>query len=193
MWMNPLWSFKMEGRKNIKRGKTYVIISNHQSMLDIVVLYGLFRHFKWVSKKENFSIPIIGWLMRMNRYIEIDRGSTGTYLGMMRKISATLKGGSSVLMFPEGTRQPGEGFGVFRDGAFRMALENEAGIIPVVLDGTAAAVPKGKLILPGKQRIVVKIMSEIPFESFRGKTPKELTNEVRELMISEYNKLRVVS
>lgn len=193
MWLNPLWSFKMTGRKNIKRGKTYVIISNHQSMLDIVVLYGLFRHFKWVSKKENFSIPIIGWLMRMNRYIEIDRGSTGTYLGMMRKISVTLKGGSSVLMFPEGTRQPGGGIGPFRDGAFRMALENQVGIIPVILDGTAAAIPKGKIILPGKQRIVVKIMNEISCENFRGKTPKELTKEVRELMIFELNTLRAIS
>lgn len=193
MWLNPLWSFKMTGRKNIKRGKTYVIISNHQSMLDIVVLYGLFRHYKWVSKKENFSIPIIGWLMRMNRYIEIDRGSTGTYLGMMRKISATLKGGSSVMMFPEGTRQSGGGIGTFRDGAFRMALENQVGIIPVILDGTADAVPKGKIILPGKRRIVVKIMNEIPFENIKGKTPKELTREIRELMISELNTLRAIS
>ena len=47
-------------------------------MLDILVLYGLFRHYKWVSKKENFRIPIIGWLMRLNRYIEIERGRMGS-------------------------------------------------------------------------------------------------------------------
>lgn len=190
MWLNPLWSFKMTGRKNIKRGKTYVIISNHQSMLDIVVLYGLFRHFKWVSKKENFSIPITGWLMRMNRYIEIDRGSKGSYLSMMKKINSTLKSGSSILMFPEGTRQPEGGIGPFSDGAFRMALENQVGLIPVILYGTANAVPKGKIILPGRRKIIAKILNEIPYENFREKTPKELTNEIRGLMISEYNKLK---
>jgi 1-acyl-sn-glycerol-3-phosphate acyltransferase len=192
IWLNPLWPIKITGRKNIQWGKTYVIISNHQSMLDILVLYGLFRHYKWVSKKENFSIPIIGWLMKLNRYIEIDRGSMGTYLGMMRKISTTLKSGSSVLMFPEGTRQPGGDIGPFRDGAFRMALENQVGIIPVILDGTAAAVPKGKIILPGRRRITVKVMNEIPYENFKGKTPKELTIEVREMIIIEYDKLRAV-
>jgi 1-acyl-sn-glycerol-3-phosphate acyltransferase len=192
IWVNPLWPLTITGRKNIKRGKTYVIVSNHQSMLDILVLFGLFRHYKWVSKKENFRIPIIGWLMRLNRYIEIDRGNMETYLSMMRKINKTLKSGSSIMMFPEGTRQPGEGIGPFRDGAFRMALENKVGIIPVILDGTAAAVPKGKIILPGRRRITLKILNEIPYNDFRGKTPKELTNEIRELMLLEFNKLGVV-
>jgi 1-acyl-sn-glycerol-3-phosphate acyltransferase len=189
IWLNPLWSLKMTGRKNIKRGRTYVIVSNHQSMVDIVVLYGLFRHYKWVSKKENFNIPIIGWLMRLNRYIEIERGSTGSYLNMMKKIRNTLRGGNSVLMFPEGTRHPDAGIGPFRDGAFRMALDNKVGLIPVILNGTANTIPRGKIILTGKQRITAKILPEIPYESFRGKTPRELMNEVREMMIKEYKEI----
>jgi 1-acyl-sn-glycerol-3-phosphate acyltransferase len=190
IWLNPYWSLKMTGRENIRRGKTYVIISNHQSMVDILVLYGLFRHYKWVSKKENFKIPIIGWLMRMNRYIEINRGNTGSYLKMMKKIRNTLRSGNSVLMFPEGTRHPAGGIGPFRDGAFRMALENQAGLIPVILNGTANTIPRGKLILTGKQRLIAKILPEIPFESFRGKTPGELMNEVREMMIKELKELQ---
>lgn len=190
IWLNPLWPLKMTGRKNIKRGRTYVIISNHQSMLDILVLYGLFRHYKWVSKKENFSIPIIGWLMRLNRYIELERGSTGSYLGMMKKIRYTLRNGNSILMFPEGTRNPGGGLGPFRDGAFRMAIENQVGLIPIVLDGTASTIPKGKIILTGRQNIRVRILPEIPYESFKNKTPGQLMNEVRDLMIREYTELK---
>lgn len=186
IWLNPYWPVKIAGRKNIKWGKTYVIISNHQSMVDILILYGLFRHYKWVSKKENFSIPIIGWLMRLNRYIEIERGRTGSYLGMMKKIRNTLSSGNSILMFPEGTRQTGGKIGPFRDGAFRMALENHVGLIPVVLNGTAHTIPKGRIILTGKQKITVKVLPEIPYESFREKTPKELMNEVRDIMIKEY-------
>jgi len=194
IWLNPLWPLKMTGRKNIRWNRTYVIISNHQSMLDILVLFGLFRHYKWVSKKENFSIPIIGWLMRLNRYIELERGSTGSYLAMMKKIRRTLSEGNSILMFPEGTRNPNSGsLGPFRDGAFRMALENKVGIIPVVLDGTAHTIPKGKIILTGKQRLRVKVMPEIPFESFKDKTPGQLMNEVRELMIREFNEISVKS
>ena len=166
-----------------------MIISNHQSMLDILVLYGLFRHYKWVSKKENFSIPIIGWLMRLNRYIEIERGRTGSYLNMMKKIRNTIESGNSILMFPEGTRQPAGGIGPFRDGAFRMALENKVGLIPVIMNGTASTIPKGKIILTGRHRITVKVLPEIPYESFREKTPKELMNEVREIMIQEYKEL----
>jgi 1-acyl-sn-glycerol-3-phosphate acyltransferase len=183
----------MTGRKNIKRGMTYIIVSNHQSMVDILVLFGLFRHYKWVSKKENFKIPIIGWLMRLNRYIEIERGSTGSYLNMMKKIRKTLNNGNSILMFPEGTRNPGGSLGPFRDGAFRMALENHMGLIPVVLDGTACTIPKGKLILTGRQRIRAKILPEIPYDSFRKKTPAELMNEVREIMIKEYKEISVSS
>ena len=190
IWLNPLWPLKMTGRKNIKRSRTYVIISNHQSMLDILVLYGLFRHYKWVSKKENFSIPIIGWLMRLNRYIELERGSTGSYLGMMKKIRHTLRNGNSILMFPEGTRNPGGGLGPFRDGAFRMALENHVGLIPIVLDGTAYTIPKGKIILTGRQNIRAKVLPEIPYESFKDKTPGQLMNEVRDLMIREFAELK---
>ncbi len=193
IWLNPLWPLKMTGRKNIKRGMTYIIVSNHQSMVDILVLFGLFRHYKWVSKKENFKIPIIGWLMRLNRYIEIERGSTGSYLNMMKKIRKTLNNGNSILMFPEGTRNPGGSLGPFRDGAFRMALENQVGLIPVVLDGTACTIPKGKLILTGRQRIRAKILPEIPYDSFREKTPAELMNEVREIMIKEYKEISVSS
>ena len=127
--------------------------------------------------------------MRLNRYIEIDRGSTGSYLNMMKKIINTLRNGNSVLMFPEGTRHPVGGIGPFRDGAFRMAQENQVGLIPVILNGTANTIPKGKLILTGKQKLTAKILPEIPYESFSEKTPKELMNEVREMMIKEYKKL----
>ena len=189
MWLNPLWPTRICGRENIKQGKTYVIISNHQSMLDILVLYGLFRHYKWVSKKENFSIPIIGWLMRLNRYVEIDRSSKRSYMNTLHKVEQHLIRGNSVLMFPEGTRGPGGLIQPFKEGAFRMALENRVGIIPVLLDGTVATIPRGKIILSGKTPITVRVYPEIPYESFRDKSSKQLMNEVRDWMMEEYEKV----
>jgi len=189
IWLNPLWPTTISGRYNIKRGKTYVILSNHQSMLDILVLYGLFRPYKWVSKKENFKIPIIGWLMRLNRYVEIDRGSKESYRKLLATTGNLLQKGNSILMFPEGTRGPGGNIQHFKDGAFRMAIDNQANIILVVLDGTGLTIPRGGVIMSGRKRIRVKICQEIPFESFMNKSAKELMAEIREMMLIEYNRL----
>jgi 1-acyl-sn-glycerol-3-phosphate acyltransferase len=60
-WLNPLWRVRIEGREKIRPGTAYVMVANHQSLLDILVLFRLFVHFKWVSKIENFRVPAIGW------------------------------------------------------------------------------------------------------------------------------------
>jgi len=190
IWLNPLWKCRIYGRNKIKWNKTYVIISNHQSMFDILVLYGLFRPYKWVSKKENFSIPIIGWLMRLNRYLEIYRGKLDSYAKLMINAKEYIQNGNSLLMFPEGTRYPGGSLGPFRDGAFRMAVESRIGILPVILDGTSHTIPKGGVIMTGKHNIIVKILDEVPYESFRDKKPKELMKEMREMMVKEYDAIR---
>jgi len=73
-WANPAWPVRISGRAKIRRDEAYVMVANHQSLLDILVLFRLFVHFKWVSKIENFRIPLIGWNMRLNRYIQLRRG-----------------------------------------------------------------------------------------------------------------------
>ena len=70
-WVNPAWRIRIEGREKMRRGTPYVMIANHQSFLDVLVLYRLFAHFKWVSKVENFRVPIVGWQMALNRYIRL--------------------------------------------------------------------------------------------------------------------------
>ncbi len=73
-WLNPAWPVKVVGREKIDPNETYVMVANHQSLLDIFVLFRLFTHFKWVSKIENFRIPFIGWNMYLNGYIQLKRG-----------------------------------------------------------------------------------------------------------------------
>jgi len=189
MWINPLWPMSINGREHIRRGQTYVIISNHQSMLDIPVLYGLFSHYKWVSKKENFSIPIIGWLMRLNNYVELDRSSKKSYLNTMDHVKKHLGMGNSVMMFPEGTRGPAGQLQQFKEGAFRMALDSKVGILPVLLDGTAGTFPRGKIIFSGRIKIKVRIYPEIPYEHFREKDSKQLMKETKDWMMEEYDRM----
>ncbi|KPL13266.1 MAG: hypothetical protein AMS23_02940 [Bacteroides sp. SM1_62] len=189
IWFNPLWRVRIRGRRNIPWRRPSVIVSNHQSMLDILVLYHLFVPYKWVSKKENFRIPIIGWLMRLNAYLEIRRGERNSYGQLMEKVRYFLGIGSSILIFPEGTRFPGGHLGPFREGAFRMAIENKVDIVPVVLDGTARALPKKGAILKGFTRIVVKVLEPIPFNTFANMNPRELQIQVWDIMAGTYARL----
>jgi len=189
IWFNPLWQVRVSGRRKIPWKRPCMLVSNHQSMLDILVLYHLFAPYKWVSKKENFSIPIIGWLMRLNDYVEIDRKKKEAIVKMMKKSARFLREGNSLMMFPEGTRYPGGSLGPFKDGAFKLALETGVDIIPIVLDGTARALPKKGAILTGFTRIRVRVLDHIPFESLKDKAVPQVLEETRELMSAEYRKI----
>src|SRR5262245_11385066 len=82
-WINPFWTVRIEGRHRVRKDAAYVIVSNHLSLVDILVLFRLFIHFKWVSKIENFRIPFIGWNMALNRYIKLRRGDRKSVTQMM--------------------------------------------------------------------------------------------------------------
>src|SRR5262249_34751820 len=103
-WTNPLWRVRVVGREHIRPGTTYVMIANHQSFVDILVLFRLFTHYKWVSKAEMFRLPCIGWNMALNRYVKLRRGDAGSIAAMMRACERHLEAGSSIMIFPEGTR-----------------------------------------------------------------------------------------
>ena len=186
IWLNPLWRVRIKGRRKIPWNRGCVLVSNHQSMIDILVLYHLFAPFKWVSKKENFSIPIIGLNMRLNDYLEIERGRKNSFEKLMNKARNFLEMGASVLIFPEGTRYPGGHLGPFKEGAFRMALDNRADIVPVVLDGTARALPKKGAILTGFTRIRVEVLDPIPYQTFAEMNPRDLQIKVWDLMAGHY-------
>src|SRR5262245_15535675 len=89
-WLNPAWRVQIEGREKIRDDVAYVMVANHQSLLDILVLFRLFAHFKWVSKIEIFRIPCVGWNMRLNRYIALRRGDRASITQMMAACRRTL-------------------------------------------------------------------------------------------------------
>lgn len=190
IWVNPFWRVRVTGRRKIPWSRPCILVSNHQSMVDILVLFHLLAPYKWVSKKENFSIPILGWNMRMNNYLEIERGQRNSLLNLMNKAGKAIGQGNSLLIFPEGTRYPGGSLGPFREGAFKMALHNRVDIIPIVLDGSAKALPKKGIILTGFANIRVRVLDPVPYSTFAGKSSRELLTEVRGLMEKEYASLR---
>jgi 1-acyl-sn-glycerol-3-phosphate acyltransferase len=178
-WCNPLWRVHIEHRDRIEAGTTYVMVANHLSLLDILVLFRLFTNFAWVSKIENFKVPLIGWNMRLNGYIPLVRGDKESAAVMMGQCRATLNRGTSIMMFPEGTRSRDGRLQAFKPGAFALAVETGSAILPIVISGTGSALPKRGFVLQGKHRIGIEVLDAIEPQSFGTDDPVELAQRVR--------------
>jgi len=179
-WFNPAWPVRVEGREKVRPGVTYLMVANHQSLLDILVIFRMFVHFKWLSKIENFRVPLIGWNMSLNRYVKLKRGDPASIQRMFESCRHTLRQGSSIMVFPEGTRSPDGRMRDFKTGAFELAKTTQNPILPIVLDGTANALPKRGFVLQGRHDIRLTILDEIPPESFAHESVGQLTARVRE-------------
>ena len=186
-WLNPAWPVTIVGRERIDPRVTYVMVSNHQSLLDILVLFRLFRHFKWVSKIENFRIPLVGWNMSLNRYIRLRRGERSSVLKMIAACERTLAEQSSVMFFPEGTRSFDGHLRDFKLGAFELAQRARVPILPLVLEGTGSALPKRGFVLQGRHPISVRVLDPIPYASFAETPVEELCASVRAIYVRELN------
>jgi 1-acyl-sn-glycerol-3-phosphate acyltransferase len=189
-WLNPFWSVRITGKEHIQKGEVYVYVCNHQSLADILVLFRLFVHFKWVSKIENFRIPLVGWNMYLNRYIALVRSSIKSQAKMMKDCQKSLDGGSSILIFPEGTRTRTGKLRPFKSGAFQLASRSESPIVPIVLNGSSNALPKAGFILQGKHKIDIHIMKPIQPEQFKELDVKQLTKNVRSIIDIELQKMQ---
>lgn len=157
-WFNPAWRITIRGGEELQKGATYMFVANHLSLLDILVLFRLFYDFKWVSKAEIFRVPVIGWNMRMNKYIPLRRGDRESVTVMMAASAETLAQGSSIMMFPEGTRSVSGELQPFKTGAFELALEAAVPIVPIVIRGTHDALPKHGFVLRGRHDISVTVL-----------------------------------
>ncbi|HOE79860.1 MAG TPA: lysophospholipid acyltransferase family protein [Smithellaceae bacterium] len=186
-WIMPPWRIRIEGREHVRKNATYMVVSNHQSQLDILVAFRLFFHYKWVSKVEMFRIPLIGWNMMLNRYIRLKRGDRKSVEQMLRACEVHLDEGSSVFMFPEGTRSPDGEVKVFKPGAFQLALEKKVPVLPIVISGTNKALPKYSMKFTGVQKIYIKIFEEIPYEAFKNLSVEETAEMVRRFIIDKLN------
>jgi len=173
IWIIPYWSLKIYDRYKFAKKKQYIMISNHQSLADIVVIYSLFKHFRWTSKIENFRLPFVGWVLSMNRSIKIYRGASDAYKKFEEQAKKAIKNGNSIMVFPEGTRSKDGRMGRFKEGAFRLALETKTDILPMVLDGTSKAIPKSGWILTGREKMILKVLDPVPYKDFEHLSIRE--------------------
>lgn len=178
--LNPYWDLSVSGLKNIDRSKTYVIVSNHQSLADIIIMYKLKMQFKWVAKESLFKIPFIGWSLALAKHIKVSRGKLSSIKKVYREAAEWLKKGMSVLFFPEGTRSESGEMKDFMNGAFKLAIKERVPILPVLLEGTGNIIPKGTWVLKTKVPCSLKVFPPIDTSQFEPKDFEKLKNLVRE-------------
>jgi len=145
------------GRENIDKKQSYVIVANHQSQYDIFVLYGWMGiDFKWVMKQELRKVPGIGIGCEKCGHIFIDRSNHEKAIASLAAAKEKITNGTSVIFFPEGTRSKDGSLGVFKKGAFRMAIDLKLPILPVTIVGTNKILPSHSIdLFPGKALMMI--------------------------------------
>lgn len=186
----PVWKLRIEGREKLIRGNTYIIISNHQSLIDILIINCLRYRFRWISKAENTKLPVLGWYLRMADYITVDRKDDESKAEMLEKSLKCLKSKTSIMIFPEGTRSSGPEPGFFKRGAFQLALDANVPVLPVVIDGTGDILPKHGLIFKGSHKINMHVLDPVFPADFGTGNPEELALKFKAVIVNGLTELR---
>ncbi len=188
-WFNPLWRFKVSGLKVTDPRHPYVVLSNHESFVDMLLISHLPFEMKWLSKESIFKIPLVGWLMAMAGDIRLIRGNKQSIVSAMRGCSDRLDKRVSVMLFPEGTRTRDGELGEFKDGAFRLAVDHQLPILPLVLNGTFEALQAGswKMNVTDAE---VRVLEPIPTEGLTKADVPELRERVRAIIAAELESMR---
>ncbi len=171
----PPWRLGVEGAW--PEGGPFVVVANHQSILDILLLSRMPREMKWVAKEELFRIPWIGTMLRMSGDIAIRRGDAESGGEALSRARTYLARGMSVMIFPEGTRSRTGALLPFKSGAFRLALDAGVRVLPVAVHGTARGMPKGgPWVNPCRAR--ARILAPVAVEPYAGDAVR-LRDDVR--------------
>jgi len=174
------------GGQNILHTRPQVLMANHQSDFDILITLAYVPgQFRWIAKKELFTIPVFGQAMRSAGYIEIDRQNHEKAMQSMDLAALRIRQGKSVMTFPEGTRSRNGEIKTFKPGTFYLAIQSGAPIVPISIIGSGDIMPKRSLrIRPGKIRLVID--KPIDTKNYTPENRQELINRVRQVIIRNY-------
>ncbi len=170
----------VSGTETLDPTKPYIFAANHQSQFDIFVLQGyLGVNFRWLAKKELFTVPIWGPAMRKAGYIPIDRSHGRKAIKSLDEAAKKIAAGTSVIIFPEGTRSLDGKLHEFKAGAMVLAIKSGVPIVPVAIQGTFEILPKGKLLMrPGK--VQIRVGNPIETKNYSSKDKHQLAKEAQD-------------
>jgi 1-acyl-sn-glycerol-3-phosphate acyltransferase len=175
---NPFWRFRTSGIRVDQPRRPYVVVANHESFADILLISHLPWEMKWMSKAEFFRIPVVGWEMRLAGDIPLRRGSPTSAGQAMSRAREVLRQRVSVMIFPEGTRSPTSDLLPFKEGAFRLAIKAGVPVLPLAVAGTRTALPKHDWRF-GRAVAQVVVLPPVETNNLTLKDASELRDRVR--------------
>jgi 1-acyl-sn-glycerol-3-phosphate acyltransferase len=176
-------SVDVRGLPRLQPGKTYIFVSNHQSIYDIPVIFATLPYQLRIIAKESLgNFPFLGWHLRRTGHLLVDRGKPDR-AGILKRWKALVEQGLSLIIFPEGTRSQTGRVGIFKAGSFLLAIEAGLPIVPLSVDGTRRVMRKGRLMTcPGHATLVVH--APIETASLDVSDARTLAQRVREIVSS---------
>jgi 1-acyl-sn-glycerol-3-phosphate acyltransferase len=193
MWGNSiLWIMRARvtviGAGKLDPNRSYIYMPNHQSNADIPVLLGrLPVQFRWLAKAELFRIPLFGRAMSKVGYISIDRSNRQSAFKSLAQAALTIRNGTSVLIFPEGTRSPDGRILPFKKGGFVLSVDAGVPIVPIIIRGTRTIVPKKHFIIR-PARVTLEILDPVETSDYTRKTKDQLLEKIRSILTGHLEK-----
>ncbi len=176
----PSWNCEFRGACADKINQPTLVVANHQSFLDIPLLYLLPWNMKWVFKKSMLKIPVLGWMIAMTGHIPINRESLRSIQAMDLLIQP-IENGIPGMIFPEGTRSADGSLQPFKRGAFLIAKKYNFQLLPVVLEGGQHAMPRGSWRFRHPATFVVSVLDPLnPSDYNNAEAMKERAHQLIE-------------
>lgn len=186
--MQKLWKLTIEvsGQEYVDPSESYVIVGNHQSLMDIPVVYASVPvSIRMAAKAELFKIPVFGYVIRHGNFIPIERNNSRKAISSLTKANELFQNNISLFMSPEGTRSKDGKLLPFKKGPFVLAIEHKKKILPVVIQNTRHVVVKGSLRIKSNQIVQVKILPAVDASELTYQDRDRLTKKVEALFKNE--------
>jgi 1-acyl-sn-glycerol-3-phosphate acyltransferase len=187
--LNPLWTFHTSGELPDDMRRPYVVVANHESFVDMILISHLPTEMKWLSKIEILKIPFLGWMMRCARDIPLVRGDAKSSVAALAECRERLSCNVSVMIFPEGSRSKTGDLNPFQAGAFKLAIEGQYPILPMAVHGTRDALRKNDW-RQGRAVAEVRVLEPVPTEGLTTDDLPELRDRVRTMISIARDDLR---
>jgi len=173
----PYWRVTVEGALP-PPPQTFVVVPNHQSMVDALAIARLPREMKWIGKQEAFRIPWLGWAFHLAGYVPVDRSDKVSGSAALARLRRYLDAGIAVGLFAEGTRSRDGSLRAFKPGPFKLAIDAGVPVIPVAITGAGAAMPPDGVRIR-RADVRVRILPPIPTAGLRVADVDRLREETR--------------
>jgi len=176
---------EVEGAELIPSGQPLIFMGNHQGYFDILALFlAVPVRFNWLAKEELFNVPVFGSSIKAAGYIPINRGDGRQALSSLVKAAETVRGGTSIAIFPEGTRSPDGHLLPFKKGGFLLGIRAGVPIVPFSINGSRVINPPDNRFMLRRGTIRISFSPPVSLENMRSDALPEIMTTVREAIIT---------